>query len=80
MPAEFQEYRTSDLYFAAYLRVADVPMLRTEREPYGKRIHFVFDAVTGLEDLKAQYFSRSAKVVALSYADEIRNLKAMLYT
>lgn len=71
------EYRTSDLYFAAYLSVAGVPFLRTDQD--GRRVYFVFEETDGFQDLKAQYFNRTAKVPALTYVDEIRNFKAMLY-
>lgn len=71
------EYRTSDLYFAAYLRVAGVPFLRTEHE--GRRMFFIFEQVDAFDDLKAQYFTRTSKVVALNFVDEIRNFKAMLH-
>jgi len=75
--ADEETYRTSDLYFAAYLRVAQVPFLETQRE--GQRVHFVFKKVEGLRDLKNQYFNRQAKVPALTYADEIKNMKALTH-
>ena len=74
------EFRSSDIYFVAYLRVAGVPLLRTEREPQGKRVFFILEETDGFQDLKAQYFNRAGKVSALTYADEVRNLKAMLHT
>lgn len=70
-------YRTSDLYFAAYLRVAGVPFLETHRE--GQRVFFIFEKVEGLRDLKTQYFNRQAKVPALTYADEVKNMKALTH-
>lgn len=70
-------YQTSDLYFAAYLRVAGVPFLETKRD--GQRVIFVFDRVEGIRDLKAQYFNRTAKVPALTYADEVKNMKALTH-
>lgn len=70
-------YRTSDLYWAAFLKVAGVNYLTTESE--GSRIFFVFEAPEGLKDLKAQYFNRTAKVSALSYADEIKTMKALTH-
>lgn len=72
------EYRTSDIYFGAYLRVAGVPLLRAERED--RRMFFVFEQVDTFDELRNQYFNRTSKVVALSYVDEIRNMKAMLYS
>ena len=71
-------YRTSDLYYAAYLKVADVPFLETSQE--NGRIFFVFQNTEGLRDLKNAYYNRTAKVPALSYADEIRTMKALTYS
>lgn len=74
---EGQNYRTSDIYYAAYLKVAGVPHVDTVRE--GSRVFFIFEQVEGLKDLKNQFFNRTAKVVALAYADEVRNLKALTH-
>ena len=70
-------YRTSDLYFAAYLKVAGVDFTGTTKE--GTRVFFLFDPVEGMADLKKQYFNRYAKVSALTYADEIRSMKNLTY-
>lgn len=74
-------FRTSDFYFAAFLKTAGVPFMETTREASqeGSRTFFVFERVDGIRDLKNQYYSRSAKVVALTYADEIRTMKALTY-
>lgn len=71
------EYRTSDLYYAAYLKVAGVPFLGTCRE--AARVFFMFEDSDALRDLKTQYFNRIAKVSALSYADEIKAMKAQTH-
>ena len=72
-------YRTSDLYYAAYLKVAGVRMLGTERD--GGRVYFVFDEgeSVNLRDLRDQYYNRTSKVAALSYADEIKVCKALTH-
>lgn len=70
-------YRTSDLYYAAYLKVAGVPYLGTERE--GNRVFFIFEEGDGLRDLKTQYFNRLSRVSALTYADEIKAMKALTH-
>jgi len=70
-------YRTSDLYFAAYLRVAGVPFVDTQRE--GSRVFFVFEKNDNIRDLKAQYFNRTAKVPALTYADDIKTMKSLTH-
>jgi len=70
-------YRTSDLYYAAYLRVAGVPLLESEKED--RRVFFVFEHSDSIQELKKQYFNRSSKVPALTYADEIRSMKALTH-
>ena len=72
-------YRTSDLYFAAYLKVAEVPLSGVERE--GKRVFFQFEDPGGsvIRDLKDQYFMDQAKVKALSYSQSVKAMKALIY-
>jgi hypothetical protein len=72
-----ERYRTSDLYFAAYLKVAGVPLLTTEKE--GKKVFFVFERTAYLPDLKNEYFNRTARVPALSFVDEIRSMKSLTH-
>lgn len=71
-------YRTSDLYYAAYLKVADVPFVETVRE--NDRVFFVFQNIEGLRDLKNAFYNRTAKVSALSFADEIRTMKSLTHS
>jgi hypothetical protein len=77
-------YRTSDLYYAAYLKVAGVPLTGTEQDsskPESKRVYFVFEGQDPgvLRDLKDQYFMDRAKVHALSYAQAVKVLKSLLH-
>lgn len=71
-------YRTSDLYYAAYLKVAAVPFIEAVREP-GGRVIFIFEDVEGMRDLKNQYYNRTAKVVALNFSDEVKAMKALTF-
>ena len=71
------QYRTSDLYYAAYLKVAGVMLDGCVREE--GRVFFVFESTEASSDLKQQYFNRTSKVPALSYADEIRSMKALTH-
>jgi hypothetical protein len=71
------KYRTSDLYFAAYLKVAGVKLIETANDK--GRVIFIFELGDGLRDLRNQYFNRIAKVPALTYADEIRSMKSMVH-
>lgn len=70
-------YRTSDLYYAAYLKVAGCLLKGTDRE--GRRVFFIFEKSDLISDLKQQYFNRTSKVPALTYADEIRSMKALTH-
>ena len=70
-------FGTSDLYFAAYLKVAGVPFEDTEFRD--NRIFFLFKKVENMKLLKREYFDRTGKVSALTYADEIKALKTMTH-
>lgn len=76
-------YRTSDLYFAAFLASIDVKMVTTEEEflHNRKKVYFVFSVKKGeFRRLKAEFFGGSAKVRAKRYADMIRSLKQLCHT
>jgi len=77
MPANDGKYRTADLYYAAYLKTAEVPFEGTERD--GDRTQFVFERVENIRDLKTQFFTRRAQVPAMTYADEIKALKTLTH-
>jgi len=70
--------RTSDLYFASYLLSAGVKLLSPTKE--GNKVVFTFShpGVLIFKDLKSGYFSNTAQVSALSYAQSIRLLKNMV--
>jgi len=72
-------YRTSDLYFASYLRVAGVTLVGTERER--GRVVFLFESggVAVMRDLKRDYFTDRAKVAALSFVQMIRTMKTLTH-
>jgi len=73
------EFRTSDLYFAAYLQTAGVAMVRTERNGSGK-VHFIFDtSMSNINELKNAWVNQSGKVAGLPYANNIKNLKSICH-
>lgn len=75
-PAE--DYKTADLYFAAYLKTAGVEMKKTER--VGQRVFFIFDgSLSNIPELKDGWFSDKAKVSPLSYSNNIKALKSMCH-
>jgi hypothetical protein len=72
-----ENYRTSDLYYAAYLKVAGIQFKGTQRE--GNRIFFLFEASDNLKDLRVQYFNSSSKVAAMPFADSIKAMKSLTH-
>lgn len=72
------DFRTPDLYFAAYLQTAGVAMRSTVRE--GGRVYFIFDtSIADIDELKLGWFNKTAKVPALPYADNIKSLKSICH-
>lgn len=74
-------YQTSDLYYAAYLKVASVRFIGIKRDEGGRdRVQFLFErGETDFDGLRAQYYNREAKVCALAHADEIKALKNLIH-
>jgi hypothetical protein len=73
-----KEFRTPDLYFAAYLQTAGVEMTRTDRE--NNRVYFVFDTtIANIEELKTGWFNNTSKVPAQLYANSIKSLKSVVH-
>jgi hypothetical protein len=72
-------YRTSDMHFAAYLKVAGCPLVDTVREE-GKVV-FLFEdqGPTVMRDLKRDYFSGAAKVSALDLVQAIKMMKSLTH-
>ena len=70
-------YKTADLYYAAFLKTADVEFSGTEKD--GSRTIFVFKKPDHIRELKTQFFTRQAKVSAMTYADEIKALKTLTH-
>ena len=78
-PEPGKDFRTSDLYFAAYLQVAGAPLVRNDREPGGK-VFFVFDgSVVNIEELKTAWFNHSGRVAALPFSNAIKSLKSVCH-
>lgn len=72
------QFRTRDLYLAAFLKVAQVPMFPSEIEN-GLTVFIFEDGGEGiLRELKDQYFSNFARVEAFAYARAIKDLKASI--
>jgi hypothetical protein len=74
------DFRTSDLYFAAYLQTAGVEMKKTERGGENGKIYFVFDtSIANIEELKVAWYNNTGKVPANPYSHAIKNLKSLCH-
>lgn len=72
-----EKFKTSDLYFSAFLKVAGVRLISTEVE--GRKLYFLFEKVDTIRDLKREYFNKTAKVPAYDFVEEIRNMKSLTH-
>jgi Domain of unknown function (DUF5659) len=72
-------YQTCDLYLAAFFLSAGCKMVSSSRDPKTKRVYFVFEKNPIMMELKLKYFSREAKVDALTFADNIKSLKSLCH-
>lgn len=77
-------YRTSDIYFSAFLCSVGYPMTTTEATQApdgGKKIVFVFSIPEiELPKIKAAYFGGSGTVKARTFVDNLRSLKSLCFT
>lgn len=77
-----KSFETPDLYLAAFLKTAEVPMhpLRWLDESH-RRCVFVFedDGHGTIQRLQLEYINNTAKVVARSYADNVKALKSLCH-
>lgn len=77
-------YRTSDIYFSAFLCSLDFTLEATEnsKAPDGsKKVIFVFKmASEHINRAKTSFFGGTATVNARKFVDNIRSLKSMVFT
>lgn len=68
-------YKTADLYYAAYLSVAGVEIDSMDKHEKERRVYFTFVDEGQLDDLRKGYYRSGAKIPALRFTQEIKNLK-----
>lgn len=84
--SQLKRFRTSDLYFSAYLCSIDIPLKYTEKEesphnPRDFKIIFIFDISDAvLLKAKALFYGGSGTVSAGKFVGNIRSLKSLCYT
>lgn len=72
-------YQTCDLYLAAFFLSAGFKLVKNERDGKTRRVYFVFEKNPILQEMKVNYFSRQAKVDAITFADNIKSLKSLCH-
>lgn len=72
-------YRTCDLYLAAFYVSAGCEMKESVRDQKRGRVYFIFEKNPILKELKLNYFSRKAKIDALTFADNVKSLKSLCH-
>jgi len=76
-------YRSSDIYFSAFLCSLDIPLITTETEKGSegaKKVVFIFKVMESeLQRLKSSYFGGTGTVKARRFVDNIRSLKSMCF-
>lgn len=72
-------FQTCDLYLAAFFLSAGCKMATSYREMQSKRVFFMFEKNPLILELKVKYFSRDAKVDALTFADYVKSLKSLCH-
>ena len=77
-------YRTSDIYYAAFLCAIDITLESTEQETTEsghRKIIFVFRVpIADLHRLKTSFFGGTATVKVQKFVQALRNLKSLCYT
>ena len=81
---KFVLYRTSDIYFSAFLMGLEMQLIDMEEGKNEKgqpKKYFVFNVPDNeIKRFKAQYFSGSGTVKCRRFVDDLKNLKSMLHT
>ena len=72
-----KDYRTSDLYLAAYLKTQDLRFKGTHKD--GGRVFFIFDYRSDIDDLKTEFFSGRGKVSAFDFMNEVKAMKTLCH-
>jgi len=80
---KYTNYRTTDIYFSAYLCALDVPMVTSEavsEGPKGKKLAWIFKVPEkDIQHLKASFFGGTGKVHALKFCERLKSLKSMCF-
>lgn len=78
---DIAEYRSSDIYFCAYICALGNQLKRTEVEDENKKkVIFVFDIPKkDLQGLKTSFFGGAGQVNAQKFVQALRSLKSICF-
>ena len=79
MYTEESGYATCDLYLAGFFLSVGCKMEKSTRDDQTRRVYFIFEKNPLMQELRLNYFSRTAKVDALTFADNIKSLKSLCH-
>jgi len=81
---QVMDYRTSDIYFSAYLMGMDMHFVAmedgTNERGQSKKVFLFHVPKNEIDRLKAQYFSGTGSVKYRRFVDNLKSLKSMLHT
>ena len=72
-------YQTCDLYLAAFFVSAGCKIDKSIRDKKSKRVYFCFEKSPLVSELRLNYYSREAKIDALTFADNVKSLKSLCH-
>jgi len=75
----FEGYQTCDLYLAAFFLSAGCKIDESIRDKKTKRVYFHFEKNPLVSELRLKYYSREAKIDALTFADNVKSLKSLCH-
>jgi len=73
------EYRTRDLYEAAYLVAKGLKVKKVEKVSLSSRCFFVFDNPEKCRQIVVEFWNKEGSVEPKTYAEAVRNLKDRIY-
>lgn len=73
-------YRTKDLYLAAYLIAKGINLYAVNTQPSTQIKWFIFDDIPACKKAENDFWNYKGKMVVKKYADAIRLAKERLYS
>jgi hypothetical protein len=71
-----RQFRTSDMYFAAFLKVNSVDFQGVMRD--GSKVYFLFEYTDSVLRLKQAYYSGTGTASAKNFASEVKHFKSLI--